>query len=166
MSIFNVTDVRGCNYTMEVLSGYFNTEVRWVHTSDSQNDEYCKYDMDWTATTTDGIEHQYIVENKDRRLNYKTKMPQFYNDYPTVMFNIDKYVEMMKISRTTGKIPLYTADYADGVAVFDLRTFPEDCIEQWKESRNIGRNSVLNGEVIRQERMMIPKSYGKFYPKQ
>lgn len=161
MSLFNKVDVNGCDYTMEVLAHHFNTDIQWVHTSTSLNDEHCKYDMDWTSNS-----YQYAVENKDRRINWKTKEPQYYSTYPTVMFNIDKYNYLMDLYHTTGKIPLYTADYADGVVVFDLRTFPENCKEIWKEEREIQKTSVMGGEKIKQDRMMIPKEYGQFFPKQ
>lgn len=165
MSLYNNADVAGCVYTMEVLSPYFNKSVTWEHTSTSQNDEYCKYDMDWTATTVNGSELVYVVENKDRRINWKTKEPQYFDTYETIMFNIDKYDELMEINRTTGKIPFYTADYADGVVVFDLRKFPSNCKDIWVETRSIGKNTVEDGAKKQQARMFIPKSYGKFFPK-
>lgn len=165
MNKYNDADIAGCKYTMEVLEQYAQNPIEWEHTSISRNDEYCKYDMDWTAVAHNGLTYHYAVENKDRRVNWKTKVPQFYSTYPSVMFNIEKYKELMEISNTEGKIPLYTADYTDGVVVFDLRKFPTDCTEIWKEKRNIGKNSVENGEKIMQERMMIPKEYGKFYKK-
>lgn len=166
MSEFNRVDVAGCNYTITVIEPYLNTTVTWEHTSSSQGDEYCVYDLDGTSEKG----YEYILENKDRRVNYKTKQPQYFNTYSTIMFNIEKYEQMMPISHSTGKIPLYAADYTDGVAICDLRRIPKEKVHKpineggWMGKRNISKTTVNDTAKKEQLRFFIPKGYFTFFP--
>lgn len=159
---FNEADKDGCNFTMYCLSPYFSTEVEWQHTSTSQDDEYCQYDMDWTATVG-GQRFEYCVENKDRRINRKTGEPQYFDKYDTVMFNPEKYAYLIGRWQKEKKIPLYTSDYADGVWVLDLRFLPTP-IEQFEGRSTFRKYTCKASQEQEQIRLYIPKHYGKFYP--
>lgn len=176
MSDIHQQDIDGCVYTMEVLNQYENRITDWEHTTG----EYDKCDMFWTGITSSG-ETIYADENKDRRWPWKTtpdgrkvrdyKHPQNYSKYPSQMFNFDKYEYLMNEYRTNGSIPLYTADYIDGVWLCNLSKLPEKLIYTdvedggWKSTASIAKTTMRNTEKEEQERFYIPNNYGHFFKK-
>lgn len=167
METFNGTDVRGCEYTMNVLAPYFNTNVEWYHTSTDYNlGEYCHYDMVWRMPEK---RKRCAVENKDRRWKWKDGVchysdPQYYDDYYTIMCNVDKIEKNLKLWETDNLVPLFTSDYTDGVFLLDLRRLPKDWKDRWVKSKKISKTTLGGGEKKEQERVFIPKSFGWFYP--
>jgi hypothetical protein len=163
---FSEQDNDGCNYTMDVLCNYLNV-TSWTHTEN----EYEKYDMDWSANTTNGEQIHIMTENKDRRWKWKYDEegnaerdydnPQFFTTYPSQMFNFEKYEYL----ETTDAEKCYTADYIDGVWLCDLSTLPKDKIYgEWKRMSKV-RVATMDGrtEKVLQPRFFIPNEYGTFY---
>lgn len=166
MNSFNLQDNDGCNYTMSVLQNYLNIS-NWTHTEN----EYEKYDMDWSANTTNDTLIHIMTENKDRRWKWKYDEdgnaqrdydnPQFFTTYPSQMFNFEKY----EFLETTDAEKCYTADYIDGVWLCDLSTLPKDKIyNEWKRMEWV-RERTMDGRTrkILQPRFFIPNEFGTFY---
>lgn len=176
-NIFHNVDVAGCEDMMGVIMGHNNKIVNWTHTPGT----FDSYDMDWTMDNGT----KWCVEGKDRRINFKTGKPQYIDTYKTVMFNYEKYFNLMKNFTVTGELPGYAADYTDGVIFYHLLHLPYDEIERdvneaitckattgkeiwnkWCGWFDIEKQTLAPGEKKRQLRLLLPKpsienKYGK-----
>lgn len=175
--IFHTTDLKGCEYAMSIINEYENNITSSVHTPDIKD----RYDIDWTLSNGERVK----VEGKDRKVNFKTKEPQYVSTYSTIMFNIEKYENMMKVYEEDNVYPVYAASYTDGVVLYGLPRLPQkEIMEQVKdvadtyratgERKNtywvgwylINETTVENSKKKWQMRLKLPKptwenNYGK-----
>lgn len=133
MADYHSVDIMGCDYAMDIVLSYPNTITDYSHTEN----EYEGWDMNWTATIN-GENVKFAVEGKDRTLNWKTKKPQYIHTYPTAMFNVKKYEELMTKWRAENEWPIYMASYTDGVLLYALNRLPEEeiteCVREAREA--------------------------------
>jgi hypothetical protein len=111
-------DVEGCKYIMDVVSSYY-PDIEWEHTGG----DYDRYDMDWTATTTNGNKVICKAEGKDRRKD-KNGNDVNINTYSNAYLNSGKFRYMMN----NVKHPYILMGYNDGVIIYNLRKLPVDDI--------------------------------------
>lgn len=176
-SAFHTADLNGCEYAMSILNEYENNVISSYHTTGEKD----SYDMDWTLS--DGTKIK--VEGKDRKINFKTKEPQYVNTYSTVMFNVEKYERMMAAYTEDNIYPIYAASYTDGLVLYGLPRLPQkEIMEQVKdvtdtynatgEMKNtywcgwylINKTTIAESEKKWQIRLKLPKptwenNYGK-----
>ena len=176
-SAFHTADLNGCEYAMSILNEYENNITSSYHTEGEKD----RYDMDWTLT--DGTKLR--VEGKDRKVNFKTKEPQYVNTYPTIMFNVEKYENMMSTYEVDDIYPVYAASYTDGLVLYGLPRLPREEIEaevkdvtdtynatgerkttKWVGWYLINKTTVEESEKRWQIRLKLPKptwenNYGK-----
>ena len=143
MNEFHMADLKGCNYAMDIIMSHPTNIVSWTHTGG----DYDSYDMNWLIKRKDGTHYTARVEGKDRTTNFKTGNPQYTYTYWTVMFNIEKYEELMKNwdEKGWGAYPVYEASYTDGVILYHLPKLPT---EEIKETFKEAREGAAKGERI------------------
>ena len=135
-SAFHTADLDGCEYAMSILNQYENNITSSYHTEGEKD----RYDMDWTLN--DGTKLR--VEGKDRKVNFKTKEPQYVNTYPTIMFNVEKYENMMSTYEQDDIYPVYAASYTDGLVLYGLPRLPREEIEA--EVKDVAETYNATGE--------------------
>lgn len=136
MSKCHEQDLNGCNYMMEVVNSYY-PEIEWVHTGG----EFDRYDMDWTATTTNGVQVECKVEGKDRRKDKSGKDIDI-ETYPSAFINSGKFRYMVN----NVSYPYLLMGFADGVVLYNLKKLPieeilvdiDDAAKRFVNNREVG----------------------------
>lgn len=166
---FNSVDIKGCDYTMNILTkSPGNKIVSYVHTKPTT----CFYDIEAESSLAG-----YDIENKDRRWKWvdgqpDLNQPQYMHTYDTVMYNPDKVEQQLIRYVETGRKPLYTAGYMDGVIVFDLTKLPLDKVLTpqsqggWMRQVWVADETVNGSKKSLKWRTFLPKpdnynNYGK-----